>query len=117
MLTFRTEADAGYHVGRCLYQQFIGPLYRSHSAAASIVVGEILDEGRPASAQFLGYAITLLSVITLGVAAIALFVGAESIRIRLILPVIRCRCPKFSIFSRDSRPKERFCLYVAGVIS
>ena len=79
LLTFGTEVNAAYHISRRIYQQFTGPLYRSFSVAASIVVGQTLGEGDPADARFSGAAITALSVLSLGIAGIVLFVGAEPI--------------------------------------
>ncbi|QCS43977.1 MATE family efflux transporter [Natrinema versiforme] len=79
LLTFGTEVTAAYHIGRRIYQQFSGPLYRSYSVAASIVVGQTLGEGRPDDARFAGLAITALSVLTLGLAGIVLLVGATPI--------------------------------------
>ncbi|ESP90000.1 MATE family efflux transporter [Candidatus Halobonum tyrrellensis] len=79
LLLFGTEVTAAYHIGRRVYQQFTGPLYRSYSTAASIVVGQALGEGDPTEARFSGVAITALSVLTLGVAGVVLFAGAEPI--------------------------------------
>ncbi|QLK24816.1 MATE family efflux transporter [Natrinema zhouii] len=76
LLTFGTEVTAAYHIGRRIYQQFSGPLYRSYSVAASIVVGQTLGEGRPDDARFSGLAITALSILTLGLAGVVLVAGA-----------------------------------------
>ncbi|WP_222920248.1 MATE family efflux transporter [Natrinema sp. SYSU A 869] len=79
LLTFGTEVTAAYHIGRRSYQQFSGPLYRSYSVAASIVVGQTLGEGDLDDARFSGLAITGLSVLTLGLAGIVLIAGAGPI--------------------------------------
>lgn len=79
LLTFGTEVNAAYHIGRRIYQQLTGPLYRSFNTASSIVVGQTLGEGRPAEARFAGFAITAFSVLSLGVAGAILFVWAEPI--------------------------------------
>lgn len=79
LLTFGTEVNAAYHIGRRVYQQLTGPLYRSYSTAASIVVGQTLGEGEPAAARFSGFAIAALSILTLGIAGATLFVGAGPI--------------------------------------
>ncbi|WP_135828797.1 MATE family efflux transporter [Halorussus halobius] len=79
LLTFGTEVNAAYHIGRRIYQQVSGPLYRSYSTVASIVVGQTLGEGDPEGARFSGLAITALGVLTLGVAGGVLFFGAEPI--------------------------------------
>ena len=79
LLTFGTEANAAYHISRRIYQQLTGPLYRSYSTAASIIVGQTLGEGEPADARFSGMAITALGVLTLGIAGVVLLVGAGPI--------------------------------------
>jgi len=79
LLTFGTDVTAAYHISRRAYQQFSGPLYRSYSVAASIVVGQLLGEGDPDEARFAGLAITALSVLTLGVAGVVLVAGARPI--------------------------------------
>lgn len=79
LLVFGTEVNAAYHIGRRIYQQFAGPLYRSYSTATSIIVGQNLGAGDPAKARFSGYVITGLSVITLGLAGAILYTMAESI--------------------------------------
>ena len=77
LLTFGTEVNAAYHIGRRIYQQLTGPLYRSLSTAASIVVGQALGEGDPENARFAGFAIMGLGVITLSVAGLVLVVLAD----------------------------------------
>ena len=77
LLMFGTEVNAAYHIARRIYQQLTGPVYRSLSTAASIVVGQTLGEGDPEGARFQGLAITALGVITLGLAGVVLVVGAE----------------------------------------
>ena len=62
LLLFGTEVNAAYHIARRIYQQFIGPVYRSFSTATSIVIGQTLGEGDAADARFAGLAIVLLSV-------------------------------------------------------
>ncbi|MFC6734360.1 MATE family efflux transporter, partial [Haladaptatus sp. GCM10025893] len=63
LLVFGTEVSAAYHIGRRIYQQLAGPLYRSYSVAASIVVGQKLGAGDTADARFSGLAITALSAL------------------------------------------------------
>ncbi|RKD95199.1 MATE family efflux transporter [Halopiger aswanensis] len=79
LLTFGTEVTAAYHIGRRIYQQLTGPLYRSFSVAASIIVGQTLGEGDPADARFAGLAMTALSLVTLGAAGAVLVAGATPI--------------------------------------
>ena len=75
-LLFGTEANAAYHIGRRIYQQLTGPLYRSLSTVASIVVGQLLGEGESGDARYAAGAILALGVLTLGVAGAVMFVGA-----------------------------------------
>ncbi|SFL68542.1 putative efflux protein, MATE family [Halogranum rubrum] len=77
LLVFGTEVSAAYHIGRRIYQQLAGPLYRSYSVAASIMVGQRLGEGNPEEARFSGLAITAFSVLTLGAIGALISVGAE----------------------------------------
>lgn len=77
ILLFGTEANAAYHIGRRIYQQFTGPLYRSFSTVSSIIIGQTLGEGDAAGARFSTKAILALSVGVLSSAAVVLFVGAE----------------------------------------
>ncbi|WP_254522134.1 MATE family efflux transporter [Natrinema caseinilyticum] len=79
LLTFGTEVTAAYHIGRRIYQQFSGPLYRSASVVASIVVGQTLGQGRPDAARFAGLAITALSFLLLSIAGTGLIVGATPV--------------------------------------
>ncbi|SER93019.1 MATE family efflux transporter [Natrinema salaciae] len=77
LLLFGTEVNAAYHIGRRIYQQLTGPIYRAISTAASIVVGQLLGEGNPADARYAGFAIAALSVVTMGLAGVVLILGAE----------------------------------------
>ena len=76
LLTFGTEVVAAYHIGRRIYQQVAGPLYRSISTAASIIVGQTLGRGEPEEARFAGLGIAAFGVATLGATGVVLFVGA-----------------------------------------
>ncbi|MGM0590424.1 MAG: MATE family efflux transporter, partial [Halobacteriota archaeon] len=77
LLGFGTEVTAAYHIGRRAYQQITGPLYRSYSVAASVIVGQSLGRGDPDEARFSGVAIAVLGAVTLGLSGVGLFVGAE----------------------------------------
>jgi putative MATE family efflux protein len=77
LLLFGTEATAAYHIGRRIYQQLTGPLYRSFSTVASIIVGQTLGEGDLGGARSAATAILAFSVVTLGCAGVVLFAGAE----------------------------------------
>ncbi|GAB7014019.1 MATE family efflux transporter [Halolamina salina] len=78
-LLFGTEANAAYHIGRRIYQQLTGPLYRSFSTVSSIVVGQLLGEGESDEARYAAEAILALSLGTLGVAGVVMFVGAAEL--------------------------------------
>jgi len=77
LLVFGTEATAAYHIGRRIYQQLTGPLYRSFSTVTSIVVGQRLGDGDPGEARYAAKAILGFSVVTLGCAGVILVAGAE----------------------------------------
>ena len=79
LLLFGTEVNAAYHIGRRIYQQLTGPIYRAISTAASIMVGQLLGEGDPADARYTGFAIAALSIVTMGLAGAVLVVGATPI--------------------------------------
>jgi putative MATE family efflux protein len=79
LLVFGTEVNAAYHIGRRIYQQLTGPIYRAINTVASILVGQSLGEGDPAGARYTGFAIAALSVVTMGVAGAILVIGAEPI--------------------------------------
>ena len=79
LLLFGTEVNAAYHIGRRIYQQLTGPIYRAISTAASIMVGQLLGEGDPADARYTGFAIAALSIVTMGFAGAVLVVGAAPI--------------------------------------
>lgn len=79
ILLFGTEANAAFHIGRRIYQQIGGPLYRSYSTASSIIAGQELGAGNPQAARFAGFAITAFSVITLGIGSAILIIFAQPI--------------------------------------
>ncbi|WP_436908351.1 MATE family efflux transporter [Halosimplex marinum] len=77
LLTFGTDVNAAYQIGRRMYQQVTSPLGRAYHTAASVVVGQSLGEGDVAAARFQGWATTALAVLTMGAIAVALFFGAD----------------------------------------
>ena len=77
LLVFGTEATAAYHIGRRIYQQLTGPVYRSLSTVTSIMVGQRLGEADPDEARYTAKAILGFGVAVLGVAGVLLFVGAR----------------------------------------
>jgi putative MATE family efflux protein len=79
LLVFGTEATAAYHIGRRIYQQLTGPLYRSFSTVTSIIVGQHLGDGDPGAARYAATAVLGFSVVVLGCAGVLLVAGAESL--------------------------------------
>ncbi|MFC4358023.1 MATE family efflux transporter [Halobium salinum] len=77
LLGFGTAVNAGFQIGRRMYQQVTGPLSRGYSVAASVVVGQSLGDGDPGSARYQGWAVAALGVLTVGSVGFALAFGAE----------------------------------------
>ncbi|WP_459810761.1 MATE family efflux transporter [Halopiger thermotolerans] len=77
LLLFGTDVNAGYQIGRRVYQQLTGPLSRGYRTGTSIVVGQTLGAGDPEGARYSGWAAAALGVLTVGTLGAALFVGAE----------------------------------------
>ena len=76
LLSFGTDVNAGFQIGRRMYQQVTGPLSRGYSVAASVVVGQALGAGDQARARYDGRAIAALGVLTVGTTGLALVVAA-----------------------------------------
>ena len=72
LLSFGTNVNAGFQIGRRMYQQVTGPLSRGYNVAASVVVGQALGDGDDEAARFDGYAVTALGLATVGVIGVAL---------------------------------------------
>jgi putative MATE family efflux protein len=79
LLVFGTEVTAAYHIGRRIYQQLTGPIYRAINTVASILVGQALGAGDPSEARYVGLGIAALSVLTMSLAGGVLFLGARPI--------------------------------------
>ncbi|ELZ09487.1 MATE efflux family protein [Halovivax asiaticus JCM 14624] len=78
LLLLGTEVNAGYQVGRRVYQQITSPLGRGYNVAASVVVGQSLGAGKPEQARFEGWAIAALGLATVGVIGIGLALEADT---------------------------------------
>lgn len=76
LLNFGTAVNAGYQIGRRMYHQVAGPLYRAYNTTSSIIVGQSLGAGDPEQARFDGYAHATFSLLTLLVAGAVLFFGS-----------------------------------------
>ncbi|MFC4448499.1 MATE family efflux transporter [Halorussus aquaticus] len=77
LLSFGTEVNAAYQIGRRMHQQVTSPLSRGYHVAASVVVGQALGAGDPDRARFDGWASSALGLVTVGTIGLALFFGAE----------------------------------------
>jgi putative MATE family efflux protein len=77
LLVFGTEVNAGYQIGKRVYQQITAPLARAFKTTASITAGQALGEGDPEQARFEGWAIVALSVLVVGTIGILLVIAAE----------------------------------------
>jgi putative MATE family efflux protein len=77
LLGFGTAVNAGFQIGRRMYQQVTGPLGRGYHVAASVVVGQALGDGDPDGARFDGWAVAGLGVATVGVVGLALVFAAD----------------------------------------
>ncbi len=77
LLGFGTEVNAGYHIGRRMYNQVAAPLARGYGVASNIVVGQALGREEPGDAYYNGLATTALSVLSIGGILAVLFLLAE----------------------------------------
>lgn len=71
--------NAGFQIGRRVYQQITGPLSRGYNVAASVLVGQSLGAGDPDSARFDGRAVALLGLVTVGTVGFGLVVAAPTV--------------------------------------
>ena len=79
LLSFGDVANAGFQIGRRVYQQVTGPLVRGYNTAASILVGQALGRGDPATARYEGWATAVLALGTVGVVGLLLVVFADPV--------------------------------------
>ena len=78
LLGFGEPVNAGFQIGRRMYQQVTGPLSRGYNVAASVVVGQRLGEGDADGARFEGWAVAGLGVATVGVIGVGLVFAADA---------------------------------------
>jgi len=78
LLTFGTPVNAGFQIGRRMYQQVTGPLSRGYNVAGSVVVGQALGDGDADRALYEGYATTGLGLVTVGAIGVLLVGFADS---------------------------------------
>ena len=77
LLGFGTPVNAGFQIGRRMYQQVTGPLSRGYNVAGSVVVGQALGDGDADRALYEGYAATGLGLATVGVIGLGLVALAD----------------------------------------
>ena len=71
--------NAGFQVGRRVYQQVTGPLSRGYNVAASVLVGQALGRSDPATAGYEGWATAALSVGSVGGVGLLLAIFADPV--------------------------------------
>jgi len=79
LLGFGEVVNAGFQIGRRVYQQVTGPFSRGYNVAGSVLVGQSLGEGAPDEARFNGWAVAGLGIVTIGSVGAGLVLGAERI--------------------------------------
>ncbi|WP_281195928.1 MATE family efflux transporter [Halorubrum sp. F4] len=72
LLGFEEAVNAGFQIGRRVYQQVTGPLSRGYNVAASVLVGQALGAGDPDEARFDGWAVAGLALVSVGSIGLAL---------------------------------------------
>lgn len=77
ILLFGTEANAAYHIGRRIYQQLTGPIYRSLATVTSIIVGQTLGRGELDNARFAAKSILYFSIGIMSFIGFLIIIGAE----------------------------------------
>jgi putative MATE family efflux protein len=87
LLTFGVNVNAGYQVGRRVFQQMSAPVARSFNVVTSIIVGQAVGERNPDQAVFVGKATALFGICIAIIMMVGLYFGA--------LPLAR-------IFSEDA---------------
>ena len=77
LLTFGTGVNAGFQIGRRIFQQITAPLSRGYNVSSSVLVGQALGRGEPGEASFAGWGIAGLGVLTVGTVGLGVFLAAE----------------------------------------
>lgn len=77
LLSFGTEVNAAYQIGRRMYQQIVSPLSRGYAVGAAVIVGQTIGRGDPDEAYVDGLAAAGLGFLTVGGLSLGLFGGAE----------------------------------------
>ena len=79
LLGFGEAVNAGFQIGRRVYQQVTGPLSRGYNVAASVLVGQALGAGNPSDARFNGWAVAALGLCTIGGIGVGLIGAAPRV--------------------------------------
>ena len=79
LLGFGEVVNAGFQIGRRVYQQVTGPFSRGYNVAASVLVGQSLGAGDPDEARFNGWAVAGLGMLTVGSVGLLLVVLAPEV--------------------------------------
>lgn len=79
LLGFGEVVNAGFQIGRRIYQQVTGPLSRGYNVAASVLVGQAIGDGAPETARYNGWSVAALAALSIGVVGVGLIVAAEPI--------------------------------------
>ena len=77
LLTFGTEVNAAYQIGRRVYQQLTSPVSRGFDVAASVQVGQSLGHNDPEAAYSRGLATSGLGFVTVSGLAAIMFLGSD----------------------------------------
>lgn len=79
LLGYGTTVNAGYQVGRRIYQQVAAPLSRSVRTAASIMVGQRLGSGDERAARYNGWWVVGFGLLLVGGIGLIVVVTAEPV--------------------------------------
>ncbi|SFF86087.1 Na+-driven multidrug efflux pump [Halopelagius inordinatus] len=71
--------NAGFQVGRRVYQQVTSPLSRGYNVAGSILVGQALGRGEESVARYEGWATAALSLLSVGGIGVVLAAFADPV--------------------------------------
>ncbi|MFW6288099.1 MAG: MATE family efflux transporter [bacterium] len=79
LLLIGTEAAAAYHIGRRIQQQLLAPLHRAFGTVTTIMTGQMLGAGQPDESRKITKGIFWLSVFTIGILSMILFIFAPQV--------------------------------------
>ena len=79
LLGFGEVVNAGFQIGRRIYQQVTGPLSRGYNVAASVLVGQAIGDGDPETARYNGWSVAGLAAVSIGAIGVVLVLAAEPV--------------------------------------